>query len=254
MNCVMARRHLLGSERPARPAATLAAHLANCPACRTLQRRLVRLEQNIPRLPVPVSRPPTGLLEQVLCAPKLVKPPTHLAPPADPREAGRQKLALSFALAAALAVFALCWWAWPHKSHPPDSPIRLAYVQELNRKLQSAREPRQCVERLAELAEEKLANVEQADPAQLDVLIKHIDWLMRHDLPHHAGQVPLGDRAAVLKPVVEGRLRNLESKIGHLAGARELGGDRVTAVRLKSIGGAIQDAKKRLQFLVQERT
>ena len=55
MNCDTARRQLLASERPTQPTDGVQAHLARCPACRALQRRLAQVEQQIPLLPVPPS-------------------------------------------------------------------------------------------------------------------------------------------------------------------------------------------------------
>src|SRR5207253_107670 len=101
------------SERPEQPAPVVVTHLAGCSACRGWHRRLVQVEQDIPRLPVPPSRPPAAFLEQLLNGPspgKLISPPFLLRPDPDAvRAGGRQKLALAFALAASLVVFVLGW-------------------------------------------------------------------------------------------------------------------------------------------------
>ena len=53
MNCEEFQRGLLGAENPATPADELEAHLATCEPCREYQGRLVNIEQNVSRLPVP---------------------------------------------------------------------------------------------------------------------------------------------------------------------------------------------------------
>lgn len=55
MKCNAVHTWLLGSERPDRPPADLAAHLAECATCRAWQRRLLRLERGLKRLPAPAS-------------------------------------------------------------------------------------------------------------------------------------------------------------------------------------------------------
>ena len=66
MTCATTRQRLLGSERPDRPPADIQPHLAACPACREWQRRLTRIEQRLPDVPVPPSAPPEALLRQLL--------------------------------------------------------------------------------------------------------------------------------------------------------------------------------------------
>jgi hypothetical protein len=55
MKCSEIHTWLLGCERPDRLPADLADHVAGCGTCRAWQRRLLRLERNVRRMPVPVS-------------------------------------------------------------------------------------------------------------------------------------------------------------------------------------------------------
>src|SRR5262245_11069076 len=98
MNCDLLRSRLLASPHPERPPADLRAHLTACASCRQWQRRLVRLERQIPRLPVPPSRTKDEVVRRILTAPR--RTPATL-------ERGLQKLSLATALAAALALFAV---------------------------------------------------------------------------------------------------------------------------------------------------
>ncbi len=63
MNCEALHSRLLGSEKPDRLTADLAAHLKSCAACRKWQRRLLHLERNVALLPVAPA--PRGKLEFV---------------------------------------------------------------------------------------------------------------------------------------------------------------------------------------------
>ena len=55
MNCEDFQRELLNAENPASPDDEFEAHLATCAPCREYQGRLVNIEQNVAKLPVPES-------------------------------------------------------------------------------------------------------------------------------------------------------------------------------------------------------
>jgi hypothetical protein len=254
MNCTTVRQHLLASERPGQPAAALASHLAGCSACRGWQRRLVRLEQDIPRLPVPPSEPPASFLEQLRHGPspgKLISPPFRLRPNPDAvREGGRQKVALAFALAASLVVFALGWWAWPRQNEPRTTQVVVNYQERLSRQLVAARNPRERVAGMADLAEELLrdAREQQARPGRVAELAFQFELLGR-DLHGDALRVPLRERVACLGGVAE-RLRRLESQASQLAveWAVEHGD---SARSLRRIAAAAREADRKLTALVR---
>src|SRR5262245_50937305 len=76
MNCEACRRRLLRAPEPAVPPANVAAHLAQCLACRDWQEQLLRVEHNVGRLPAPPSAP-EGFIEKLLQA----RPAEISAPP-----------------------------------------------------------------------------------------------------------------------------------------------------------------------------
>src|SRR5262245_37986964 len=62
MNCSTLQRRLLLLDSPDQPTGELAAHLAQCATCREWQRRMVQIEANLTRLPVPSSSGKARLL------------------------------------------------------------------------------------------------------------------------------------------------------------------------------------------------
>jgi hypothetical protein len=253
MNCTTVRQHLLASERPDQPGPAVARHLGTCSACRGWQRRLVQLERDIPRLPVPASRPPAGLLEQVLHGPgpsQLIEPPFRLRiDPDATRAGGRQKLALAFALAASLVVFALGWWAWPRHEQPRISPVVADYRHQRDTHLAKARTPAERVSGMADLADQFMekARASRDRPGQLADLAVHFE-LLGQDLRETALQVPPTRRAAVLRPIAK-RLGEIESTASRLAAAwdRE---HRDSARSLRRIAAAARKADRRLSEMV----
>src|SRR5476649_1477761 len=73
MTCHECQRSLLQLLDPSVPSEELASHLAECAVCQQYQRRLVRIETNVPRLPVPASQALTAL-KRALLNPEQVKP------------------------------------------------------------------------------------------------------------------------------------------------------------------------------------
>ena len=254
MSCTTVRQHLLASEQPDQPAPALAGHLAGCSACRGWHRRLVRLEQDLPRLPVPPSRPPAHFLEQLRHGPRsgpLISSPCRVRPNPDAiREGGRQKVALAFALAASLAVFALGWWAWPrHHQTEQSSLAARSYQNNLDRHLATARTPRERVARMADLADHffKTARDSRTNADRLDELAVHFELLGR-DLSSSARRVPGAQRATLLGDVAE-RLRRIESQASQLAveWAREHG---ASARSLRRIAAAAREVDRQLTDLI----
>jgi hypothetical protein len=222
MNCSLVRQHLLASERPDQPAPALAAHLARCPTCRAWHGRLVKLEQDLPRLPVPPSRPPARLLEQVLHAPapgQLIAPPLRLQMDPDAtRAGGRQKVALAFALAASLAVFALGWWAWQRQVTPSvQTQAAQEYQELLAKRVKPARTPQARVRGFADMADDLMVQVRKprSDSRRLSELANHFAAL-RVDLGRDARLVALADRPALSKEAK--RFENIESEALRLDG------------------------------------
>jgi hypothetical protein len=247
MSCTTIRQRLLASERPDQPGAAEAAHLSRCPACRAWLHRLARLEEMLPQLPVPPSEPPAGLLEMLRAAPlrPLVRPTLLPLYPVPRREGARQKLALAAALAAALALFALGWWALPH-TVPPDAPPQDAFRTVVAGRLENARTPHERVAALARLSDELVAEAcARPGDARLAELALHFRVVVMRDLPQHAREVPGTDRAAVLGPVAS-RLGRVESEVSRLAA---LALRPATATQLRRIAQAARDAERHLRTL-----
>jgi hypothetical protein len=252
MSCAATRERLLGSEQPDRPAAEERRHLAGCPSCRAWHRRLVGLEQHIPLLPVPPSRPPAALFARILRpagAPLLTPHPALLSSFRPRREGARQKLALALALAASLALFAVGWWAWPHHAAPAARPALARYAERRDRALATARTPQHRVERLTDLADELLAEVRTHPdrPDRAAELASHFRQLVGHDLPWHAGQLPPADRRAALLSVAD-RLGKIESEASRLA-ADWRGQHAAVGASLRQIADAAREADSGLRRL-----
>jgi hypothetical protein len=257
MSCTTVRERLLASERPDRPSAVDARHLASCPGCRAWQCRLVRLEQSLPLVPVPPTAVPAGLLEKLeraAAGPTLIRLPDRWPPAAQRRrEGGRQKLALAAALAAALLLFALGLWLWPQPGGPDHSRERREYQQRVASCLQRANKPAQRVVALGNLADDLLkeAIAHPLEPDRLARVARDFDRLMREDLPRHAGEIPADDREAVLMPVAAG-LRRINSEALRLAA--EWSRERVASARsLEEIAGSANAARERLRVLARVR-
>jgi hypothetical protein len=155
VNCTIIQRRLLAAEQPERPAAEVQSHLAECPACRAWHRRLLHLERHIPLLPVPPSEGKAELLRHLLrAAPREALPPTLRWATAGAKERALRKLSLAFAMAAALLLFALAWWAWPHHTILPSPPLPDFDKERIEKVLATAKTPRERVLKLADLAEE----------------------------------------------------------------------------------------------------
>jgi hypothetical protein len=250
MRCATAREQLFGAERPGQPSQALATHLEGCRDCRALQWRLERLERDLPRLRVPPCPPPAALLERVLHGPEgaLVRVPARAWHRPDRRQGGRQKLALAFALAASLAVFAVGWGMWSGQpaSQPPVT-VRGQYEVQVAQKLQGAARPGQRVARLTDLADEWLDEAQGADAAKLERLAQQFAWL-KDDLPKMAEKVPAAERGDVLLEAAK-RLERLNSKAAWMEAARRE--EPAVAESLHQITTSVGDASSRLRRLTE---
>src|SRR5205807_2230862 len=89
----------------------------------------------------------------VLPAPTVSPSELWLGNHRPPKERGLRKLAVSLALAASLAFFALAWWLWPHGETPGRVPGPLAVLRkEHDQRLARARTPQERVQVLADIA------------------------------------------------------------------------------------------------------
>ncbi len=226
MNCTVLQRRLLSSDRPDRPDAELQSHLVECPMCLAWQRRLARLERDIRLLPVPPSDAKEQLLNRIR-GPRsgrpLVADPATLrltALATGPKERGQRKLAVAFALAASLLIFALAWWSWPHDPRANPRPVRQQQARLDERLALSLRQttPKERMFHLSKLAEE--IHGEARDMARNDERLPQ--WaqfyvrLVGETMIEQARQLPAQDRPAILDSVAA-RLRETESQASRYA-------------------------------------
>jgi hypothetical protein len=258
MNCTVVRRRLLSLERPAQPPPDLRPHLAGCPECRAWQRRLLQVEEAVARLPVPHSEARSAFVLRFLGGNEVVR--LHPPSPSLPVEEWRLKVAVAFALAAGLAVFALGWWAW-HNQTPevfvpdkiavrPEGPQKPDRMGQLRQKLEGARTPRERVMRLADLAEEvqKEARDHQADAEGLAEVAGFYAQVVREHLLANARAVPAAERDKLV-PVAE-RLRHLESEASRLATGLTVESP-ARAASFESIALAARESEHTLRMLAR---
>ena len=229
MNCTVLQRRLLSCEQPEQPDADLKSHLVQCPSCLAWQRRLVRMERNIRLVPVPPSTTRAELLQRILGSrsgstmrPPIADPATlwRTSPAHGPKERGLRKVAVAFALAASLLVFALAWWSWPHDPHAKPTLVRREQARLEERLSDSLHRdtPKERVLRLAKLAEE----VHSEARALVDNSERLKQWaefytrVVGEHLLEQARRLPPGDRAAVFEKVALS-LRDTESRASRFA-------------------------------------
>jgi len=263
MNCPTIRRRLLAQERPDQPDADLRAHLDACPACRAWQHRLLAVERQIPRLPVPPSQGKDRVLQAVRrpAEPSRTEAPIATLRPTAWRpslqERARQKLALAFALAASLLVFALCFWAWPRHPDAPTGQPRDAYLtklqQERDELLAANRTPRERVQLLAAMAKRlwlEARLLAHSDQDRLASLAHFYSDLVERDLLTQAREVPAKERKAVFE-AVQRQLVQTESELSKQV-QEELQMRAGTRAHLKAIAASSRQGYDRLEELLRE--
>ncbi|MGH7224139.1 MAG: hypothetical protein ACRELF_12990, partial [Gemmataceae bacterium] len=237
MNCTVLQRRLLSAEQPEQPADEIKNHLAQCPACRAWQRRLVQMERQIPLLPIPLSTAKEVFLQRLTgtyggeaAHPTIADPATLWRSTMTPgrKERAFRKVSLAFALAASLLVFSLAWWSWPHDHHPaPDIAKRRhnhvpaadiakkeqAWLEERLSKSLHADTPKERVLRLTQLAEEVHgeAGKLQDNREGLEQRARFYSRVVGEHLIEQARQLPPTDRPAVLQEVAKS-LKEAESE------------------------------------------
>jgi hypothetical protein len=226
MNCTALQNQLLGSEHPAEADGAVRAHLARCRSCRTWYRRLLQIEEQLPQLPVPPSTAGSRLVRQILDTPSgselpapLLRPQLRLVlpPAARARQRGQQKVALAFALAAAMLFFAVCWWAWSRQAdtnEPAADPGSLHTLVSVDDRARQQREnlddrlkrlttPAARIDLLtreiASLHGESRRQTANAD--QLAVVARYHGQVVRDYLLPQARALPAPERARLLKTV-----------------------------------------------------
>jgi len=253
MNCTALRRRLLAAERPDRADADAARHLTDCAACRAWRDRLLRVERQLPQLPVPAADAARlAFRERFLGAAPPSEPPlvrATLPGPTPPRERGLRKLAVAMALAAALLLLAVGFALWPH-NQPADAPAGndaelAARQQKRDQRLAAARTPRQRVEVLADIADELRSEalaVAPADrPRKLRALTRFYREVVGDNLPAYAGKLSGQERAAVIEDVAR-RLLEANSQLEQAGGGDDA---------LHELAVAARDGHDRLRALLR---
>lgn len=222
MKCTVLQTYLLGVERCDRPPAEVQAHLAACSACRQWQRRLIQLERGAALLPVPPSTRKADVLHAIRTAPL-----PKADGPARDKNRGLQKVAVAFALAAALVVLAVGLYAWqrqqgvraPAAPKPAGDPL-LAKLVQRDLRLAAGATPRERVETLADMAGdlhgETKALAKEAREKDLADLAGMYSQVVREGIVKLAAQVPDGERQKVLEPIA-GRLARAGREADQLA-------------------------------------
>jgi hypothetical protein len=233
VNCIVIQRRLLAAEQPEQPPPEVRSHLGQCSACRAWQRRLVQIERQIPRLPVPPSTARDELLAHFRGAPSTnpLPPATELRPirwtgsSVGSKEWALRKVSLAFAMAAALLVFALSWWAWPHQATGPATALavtpRERYEKQWNDRLEKTLlglAGQERLRKLADLAEEVHGEAckQTGDQDKLGVLAHFYARVVAERLLVYARDLPPQDRSDVLLDIAQ-RLARTESQATRLA-------------------------------------
>jgi hypothetical protein len=257
MNCTAIRNRLLACEQPDFPPPEVREHLAACAACRSVQQRVVQLEQQLVALPVPPSQGRAAFVLRFLAGGEALPPPARRPTPRL-TEAVRRKVALAVALAASLAVFALGWWAWPKAEPiaekqvailPPSHPDRQA---QLRNKLEGAKTPAERVQRLADLAVElqEEARTHREDADRLREVARFWIEVVRDHLVPDARRVPQAERKDLLTAVAV-RLGRIESEASRLATELRAQASAAAADSFGDIASAARDADRCLLALAR---
>ncbi len=258
MNCTVIQRRLLAAERPEQPPAEIQNHLAQCPACRAWQRRLIQMERLIPQLSVPSSTAKELFLERLKAEGRkkkqniLVHPSAFLLPPFK-KERALRKLSLAFTLAASLLVFAFAWWSWPRNPvAPPDlSRIEQAKLEHrLNNSLR-VETVKERVLRLAQLADEIHGEARKLvdNSERLEQWSQFYTRIVSLHLIEQARQLPPEDRQTVLEKIAL-RLAEAESEATRLATQCQAAAPR-SAAALHQIALASQKGERDLRTLLK---
>ncbi len=216
MNCAVVQRRLLANSH--RLPNEVRAHLAYCGACRAWRRRLVRLERNVPLLPVPPSRRKAKFLREWV--PASTEP--NRAPSSASSMEAESPIAvrpvrfpasvrlLSRVAACLAALLLLVLFCTRQGSLGQSEDLQTA--RELRRNVQdiavtSSTTPRERVTLLAEMADVLTGDLaplaRRASGDELITLAKLYEELVRDGILPQARQLQKNERHEVLASIVE---------------------------------------------------
>jgi hypothetical protein len=263
MKCDFYQRRLLTMENPDNPPAEVVAHLARCAVCRDWQRRLLQLEANVPRLPVP----PTGARETLLDRLLQKSPsPESRTLPIPARRWNWRLIAAGAAAAVILTASGIflgnaLWQAidepekkplakTPKNDQPP--PPLVARVVRCDVRLARASTATERVEALADLADqlqgESKALARASGVKELDRLARLYKKVVRQGVIARSRALPAGERVKVLKPIVA-RLARAEKAALDLARQTPK-----SATSLRLIAQTAHEGRNQLRGLMEKGT
>jgi hypothetical protein len=160
-------------------------------------------------------------------------------------------VAVAFALSAALLVFAICWWAWPHLPEPDRSAGAVIAKARFEKNYREARTPSDRVRVVAQYADSLIDRAEQQDDDAEKVaeLARDFEQVVTQKLLVEAEAVPADQRAALLQ-VVARRLRHTNSTAEKLAVQWD-GAGAAVASSWRDIARAARNADRKLQALAR---
>lgn len=269
MNCQQCQRLLLECDDPGTQPLDAAAHLAECLACQAWQKRLLKIESNVPRVPVPPSQAGDKLKRFFLePAPVPASAPTPAVLPGPRRWHTWIRVAGGLAAAVLLALVGI-WLgrlasrlvqppvAQQQEQPLPEPPALAgslaAQVLDCDLRLAQTDDPR---ERLAVLAE--IANLLQGETQpltraaaaqELAKLAGLYDQVLQKGVVARAADVPRAQRKSALEPVVA-KLAQAQKAAETLA----VGRDPALAAPLLQIAAVAQKTSGQLHKLMEEAT
>lgn len=260
MNCDLCRRYLLATEEPAQPTGPAALHLAGCPVCRAWHARLVAVEGDLTKLPVPDS---SAARARFL---RRVRGTTRRGPVIAPRrwqpsvqERARRKLSVAMALAASLLVFAGGWWAWqqPQKPAAPQDSVARWEKEHVADPLRQAQSPRERVALLSRTAEDvqrdlfRAVDTKSTDADGLTYLAQCYRTVVETHLIREATALSeslnADERREVLGPLVA-RLVEMESMASQRASAQDT--PKQSVAPLRAVAQAAAQGRDRIRALL----
>lgn len=224
MICSKTQRWLLTHDQNETPEASIHGHLADCPQCRGMQKRLLWVESLVGQIPVPATSARQRFVDQIRMGPSDL---TTIQSPADrwltkhplrSRERGIRKVALAVALAASLAIVAFGLWNLP-KNNPGQQVNKDSLTTrrlERDQKLAAKKTPRERVEVLQGIAKnlemEAMQLAKQKRNEDLRILARFYQEVVGENLLQDARLLQPDERIDVIRPVMV-MLANLQSEI-----------------------------------------
>jgi hypothetical protein len=258
MNCEKCQRRLLACERPEEPAGELLGHLASCSACRDYQQQILQLERALGGVRVPSSAAAKERTLKLILTEPLVRHP--LLPDqhhgGQLKDRGLRKMAVAFALAASLLIFALGSWVLKNDQPAVVTGPKPSAADRLDPRLTAIMDktstPRQRVKALAELTEtlqdEGQVLAEADDMPELKRLVRFHQDVVDHWLVKQARALSPDERQEVLEPIMSRLLRSVQALRENANGL----GSPEAKQQLEIMADVTREGDRRLRELLHE--